>query len=267
MHIEVSLTLHVIPDATHPLLELAPETLHPVRPLHTHPNPTFHDRLDTIDDTERTASNRPKEREGCHAPQDELQVEVVSHRGGAIRLTNGHGKDGVRNHPGQDHVRADILVVIFLLLTLGYLRGGDFNAVAEVAERFIIARIDIELLGRHLELDGGIFAVTPGSSQVRVDHVVTFSTPGYIVRIAECVDLKGADVGREKEEVLAGGGDHVPGIEVEDGHEEVESNCGGHGDDEVGEDVVSERNFRVGCQLTNHDIDTGKGVVCHDYAI
>lgn len=58
--------------------------------------------------------------------------------------------------------------------------------------------------------------------------------------IAEGVDLEGADVGGEEGEVLGGGGEHVPGVEVEEGHEEVKADGCGGGDDEIGEDVVAE---------------------------
>ena len=43
--------------------------------------------------------------------------------------------------------------------------------------------------------------------------------------VAEGVDLEGADVAREEEEVLDGGGNHVPWVEVEYGRVEVEAYC------------------------------------------
>ena len=43
--------------------------------------------------------------------------------------------------------------------------------------------------------------------------------------VAEGVDLQGADVGGEEGEVLRAGGEHVPGVEVEEGHEEVQAYC------------------------------------------
>ncbi len=42
--------------------------------------------------------------------------------------------------------------------------------------------------------------------------------------VTERVDLEGADVGGKEGEVLGCGGEHVPGVEVEEGHEEVEAN-------------------------------------------
>ena len=60
------------------------------------------------------------------------------------------------------------------------------------------------------------------------------------MRVAEGVDLQGADVGGQQHEVGGRGGEHVPGVEVQEGHEEVDADCGTRRDDEVGEDVVAE---------------------------
>jgi hypothetical protein len=88
------------------------------------------------------------------------------------------------------------------------------------------------------------------------------------VRVAEGVDLKRADVGGEEHEVLRGGGEHVPGLEVEEGHHEVEAYCGGGGDDEVGEDVVSEFDSVGGfLELKYDDVDTCECVVGHYYGV
>lgn len=56
-----------------------------------------------------------------------------------------------------------------------------------------------------------------------MDDIVSFRSPGDIVRVAEGVDLQRADVGGEEQEIGAGGGEHVPWVEVEEGHEEVET--------------------------------------------
>ena len=64
----------------------------------------------------------------------------------------------------------------------------------------------------------------------------------------------------------------MPGVEVEEGHEEVEADGGGGGDDEVGEDVVAEFEGGVGgSELGDDDVEGGEGGVGHydgvdDYA-
>lgn len=98
-----------------------------------------------------------------------------------------------------------------------------------------------------------------------MDDIVAFRTPGNVVSVAEGVDLKGADVGREEGKVLRRGGEHVPGIEVEEGHEEVDADGGAGGDDEVGEDVVANDEGRErGFELDDDYVEGGKCIVDHD---
>ena len=142
--------------------------------------------------------------------------------------------------------------------------GGDFDAIAEVAEGLVVAGVDVKLFGGHFELD--CLALAAGGAQIRVDYIVTFGAPGDVVGIAEGVDLQRADVGGEEEEVLCGGGKHVPGVEVEEGHEEVKAYGRDGGDDEVGEDIITD--FKAACfELNNYDVKGGEGVVGHYYAV
>ena len=57
----------------------------------------------------------------------------------------------------------------------------------------------------------------------------------------------------------------MPGVEVEEGHEEVEADGGGCGDDEVREDVVSEGE---GCfaafELGDDNVESCEGGVGHN---
>ena len=101
-----------------------------------------------------------------------------------------------------------------------------------------------------------------------MDHVVAFGAPGDVVRVAEGVDLQGADVRGQQREVLRGRGEHVPRVEVEEGHEEIEADGGGGGDDEVGEDVVAqvERGFGA-LQLRHDDVERGEGRICHNHRV
>jgi hypothetical protein len=152
---------------------------------------------------------------------------------------------------------------------LGFRDRGfrHLETVAQVAEGFVVAAVDVELFRRHLELDG-LAAVTHGGAEVGVDYVVAFGAPGDVVRVAKGVDLQSADVGGEEHEVGCGAGEHVPRVEVEEGHEEVDTDRGASRDDEVGEDIVTETEVSVTVfQLTDHDVDAGEGIVCHDYGI
>jgi len=99
-----------------------------------------------------------------------------------------------------------------------------------------------------------------------VDDVVALGAPGDVVGVAEGVDLQGADVGGEEGEVLRRRGEHVPGVEVEEGHEEVQAQGGARGDDQVREDVVAEREARAGVlELRDDDVEGREGRVGHDY--
>jgi hypothetical protein len=143
----------------------------------------------------------------------------------------------------------------------------DFDAVAQVAQGFVVTGIDVELLGRHFEFDdvcGFGFCV----AKIGFGDVVAFGAPGDVVRVAEGVDLESCDVTREECEVLGGGSEHVPGVEVHEGHEEVEADGCGRRDDEVCEDVVAEFFFGAGVfELDDDDPEGGKGCVGHDDAV
>ena len=90
------------------------------------------------------------------------------------------------------------------------------------------------------------------------------------MRVAEGVDLQGADVAGQQEKVLAGRGEHVPRVEVQERHGKVQTNGRGHGDNEVRKHVVTqcERDAAVlVCELPDDDVDDGEGRVHHDDAV
>ena len=157
--------------------------------------------MDDINDSKRATAQRPEQRHARHRPEDELQIEILANMCAIIRLTDRHRENRIRHHPRNDHVRAHSAVVVFLLLGLANPRFGDFEAVPQVAEGFVVAGIDVELLARHLELDRVAFA-RDGGAEVDVDDVVAFGAPGDVVGVAEGVDLEGADVRREEGEIL-----------------------------------------------------------------
>ncbi len=59
----------------------------------------------------------------------------------------------------------------------------------------------------------------------------------------------------------------MPGIEIEERHEEVEADGRENGDDEVGEDVVTERDRFVIVEFAVDDVDSAEGIVGHDYSV
>ena len=139
-----------------------------------------------------------------------------------VGLGHGHGQHRIGHHPRHDHVRAHGAIVVLLLLVLRHAVLGHLEAVPQVPQRFVVAAVDVELLAGHFQLDD-LVAFAAGGAEVGVDDVVAFGAPGDVVGVAEGVDLEGADVGGEEGEVLGRGGEHVPGVEVEEGHEEVEA--------------------------------------------
>lgn len=191
-------------------------------PLPTGFQPALGDHLDDVDDPERGAAQRTEDGNRGDGPENEFQVEVVAHVRAVVHLADGHGQHRVGDHPRHHHVRAHGAVVVFLLLALADAVLGDFQPVAEVSEGLVVPTVDIELLGGHFEFD---CVTLPGHSgaEIDVDDVVTLRTPGDIVGVAEGVDLEGADVRGEQGEVLRGRGEHVPWIQVEEGHEEVKA--------------------------------------------
>lgn len=175
-----------------------------------------------IDDAESAAPQGPEERHGRDGPQNEFEIEITADVGAVVGLADGHGEDSIGHHPCDDHVGADGAVVVFLLLGLRDTVLGDFESVSKIAEGFVVAGVDVKLFARHFEFDGVALA-GDGSTEVDVDDIVAFGAPSYVVRVAEGVNLEGADVGGEQGEVLGGGGEHVPWVEVEEGHEKVEA--------------------------------------------
>lgn len=178
--------------------------------------------MDDVDDPERAAAQRPEDGHRGDGPEDELEVEVVCDVRAAVRLADRHGEDGVGNHPRDDHVGADGAVVVFVLLVLADAVPVDLEPVPQVAQGLVVAGVDVELLAGHLQLHGISLAGNRGS-EVDVDDVVAFGAPCDVVGVAEGVNLQGADVRGEKGKILGGRSEHVPGVQVEERHEEIKA--------------------------------------------
>lgn len=176
----------------------------PIRHLHLpnlHPHASLRNHMHDIDDSESAAAQGSEDRHGGDRPQDEFEVEVIRHVSAAVGFADGHGEHGVGDHPGHHHVGADGFIVVFLLLGLADGVLCYFEAVAQVAEGFVVAGVDVELFRGHFEFDG-VALSGDGGAEVDVDYVVPFCAPGDVVGVAEGVDLEGADVGGKEGEVL-----------------------------------------------------------------
>ena len=158
--------------------------------------------MDDINDAKRRTAQGAENGDSGDRPEDELEVKVIADVGAIEGLGDGHGEDGVGHHPRDDHVGAHGAIVVLLLLGVGDSVAGGLEAVAEVAQRLVVARVDVQLLRGHFELDGAALAGDAGGAEVRVDDVVAFGAPGDVVRVAEGVDLQRADVGGQEGEVL-----------------------------------------------------------------
>lgn len=99
-----------------------------------------------------------------------------------------------------------------------------------------------------------------------MNDVVSFGSPGNIVGVAKGVDLERADIGGKQREVLTRGCEHVPWIEVEEGHQEVQSDRRERADNQIGEDVVAKSQRGAFRQLPDDNVDCRKGIVNHDDA-
>ena len=149
------------------------------------------------------------------------------------------GREGqVAEHPGEDDGGAEPFVVVLVL----FLRGDDafrgFPFGGEGAEFGLVLGVEVCVVGGDVDVD---FAAgfDVGGGQL-FGFVVALCTPGDVVGVAEGVDVEDVDVCRSEEEVLQEAGGHVPGVEEEDGGEEVEEPGGAHADDEGEEELVGE---------------------------
>lgn len=149
--------------------------------------------MDDVDDAKRRRSEGSEDSNGGDGPEDELEIKIVGHVGGAVGFADGHGEDGVGDHPTDNHVSAHGAVVI--LLHLGFADGffGHFDAIPEVTQGFVVAGVNVKLLRWHLKFDG-IALAGHRSSEVSMDDVVALGAPGDVVRVTECVNLESADV-------------------------------------------------------------------------
>lgn len=195
-----------------------------------------------------TRARKPHDRQAGHRVQHNAHINrtPIVLGGGRIGIIGQYtpsirddGRDGeVAKHPGQHDGGAEPLVVIlvFGLFVDGFLGGLEFSG--EGAEFGFILGIEIGVVGGDGDVDLATrFEVRGGEF---LGLVVAFGAPGDVVGVTEGVDVEDVDVGWGEEEVLEETGEHVPGVEEEDGGDEVEEPGGAHGDDEGAEEFVGE---------------------------
>lgn len=102
--------------------------------------------MNTINNQKSRAANRAEESQTRHGPEDEFEVKVIADFFVAVNFRDAHGEDSVAGHPDDHDICSHGAVVIFLELGFCDCGRGDFYSVAEVAECFVIAGVNVELL-------------------------------------------------------------------------------------------------------------------------
>lgn len=111
---------NLAPCVTNPVWHLEVPTLQ----IHLHLTLSY--RMHSVDDAERTTAQRSEQRYACHAPEDELEIEVISDVFAVIGFADCHGEYSIRDHPCEDHVRTDGTIVVLLLSGFADAILGDF---------------------------------------------------------------------------------------------------------------------------------------------
>ena len=147
-------------------------------------------------------------------------------------LTRNHNnKHQIRENPGRQQLRPERLVRIICAL----LRILDvhFRWSKRPLNHSLKLGIDIRLRQIHL-LNNSMFAIILLRLRrgERISLVGTLGSPRDIVPIGKSVDIEDIGEGRHEQEVLSEGGEHVPGIEVQEGGDEVETECCDDGDED-----------------------------------
>jgi hypothetical protein len=144
----------------------------------------------------------------------------------------------VAEHPREDDGGAETLVIILVLLLRGDVTLGSLPFRLESAEFRLVLGVEVGVVGGDCDVDlAAGFYVCRGQF---LGLVVALCAPGDVVGVAEGVDVEDVDVGGGEEEVLQEAGGHVPGVEEEDGGEEVEEPGRAHADNEGEEELVGE---------------------------
>lgn len=128
---------HLAPGVTNPVWHLEVPTLQ----THLHPALGYH--MHGVDDAESSTAQRSEERYACHAPEDELEIEVIGDVFAVVGFADCHGEYSIQDHPYEDHVRTDGTIVVLLVSGFADAVLGDFESVPEIAQGFVVAGVDV----------------------------------------------------------------------------------------------------------------------------
>ena len=217
----------------HYALFTSPNIIHIYNPPlpHLHSHPSKHPN--------NQKPHRPhklKKRQSSHRPQHHSHIDITRriivqiHRIG-IRLrgpetgqtarVKHHGREReIADEPEDDDAGAETFVVILLDLfcsAFALLRWG-FNH--DFAHFGFVLSVKVAVVGGDVDVDFAAWFGGYGAEFFGL--VVAFGSPCDVVGVAEGVDVEDVDVGWGEEEVLEEGGEHVPGVEEEEGDDEPE---------------------------------------------
>jgi len=187
-------------------------------------------------DQEPASTNEPDAAEDRNTVQHDAHVDggalllglVVGLVGGPADVdavdaagVEDNGREGeVAEHPGKDDGGAETLVVVLVLLLRGDVALGSFPFGGEGAQLGLVLGVEVGVVRGDRDVDFAAgFDVCRGQL---LGLVVSFRTPCDVVGVAEGVDVEDVDVCGCQKEVLYEASSHVPGIQEEDGGEEVE---------------------------------------------
>ena len=133
----------------------------------------------------------------------------------------------VREDPQHHQSRPERLVAVLERL-VGFFHGGDVRRQGPFHGQLEL-RIDVGLGLVEFFDDCGAAGVGDAVGDCRgegVGLVGAFGAPGDVVPIAEGIHVENVDITAHQQEVGWEGGEHVPGVEVDEGGDEVETECG-----------------------------------------
>ena len=214
----------------------------------------------------RHQPRRRRTRRGSRTRAGRARLEPLESAGRQYRGC----KTQVAEHPDEHDGGAETLVVVFLFLFVAGFLLLDFVFRGEGAQFSFVLTVQVFLVGRDLDIHG---VIGVGGDVVEFGRRVgALGAPGDVVGVAEGVDVEDVDVHGREEDVLKEGGKHVPRIQEEETHGEVENVCREEGDDERVEFFVGEEDgggeMAVGAidgllDGFDDDEDGGEGEVDH----
>ena len=148
----------------------------------------------------------------------------------ALRV-NDDCQQGIGENPKSNQSSSERLVRIVkgLLVNLDF---GLERSKCSLDSNFK-RRVDICLWLINFLYDLGFTVIRDFGNRRRqnINLIRTLGTPGYIVPIAEGIDVKDIDIRRDCEKVLGKTVQHVPWVQIDNRGNEVKTKCGSQGND------------------------------------